>query len=478
MFAGPGAGPLLAAAAAWDGLAEELASAATAFGSVTSDLAGNAWLGPSSAAMMAVATQYVGLLSAAAAQAEQASAQAAATASAFEAALAATVQPAVVAANRGLLQVLAATNWLGQNSPAIMDIESAYEQMWALDVSAMSGYHVDASAAAGALAPWQQVLSNLGINISNNGQISLGFGNTGSGNMGSGNSGSSNMGSGNTGNSNAGSGNYGNSNVGSGNTGSGNVGFGNNGNNNFGFANTGNGDIGFGLTGDHQIGFGGFNSGSGNIGIGNSGTGNIGFFNSGSGNVGIGNTGSLNSGLFNSGSANMGMANTGSMNSGLYNSGFEQTGFAGQGAEASLLTSSTAATGGISAANASSSLLSSAAETGGFNTALRHPGIFAPDMPAQNVGNSSNVATALTGTSSTPTAGLSGTAAVVGSNAGPAMRGAYPGLINARSADGEPRNSNTRESDNLGAGIPRSGFYPNRQSDETSEVLRLPVRSD
>src|SRR5258708_3129414 len=57
-------------------------------------------------------------------------------AAAFEAAMAATVQPAVVAANRGLVQLLAATNFLGMNAPAIMDIEAAYEQMWALDVAA------------------------------------------------------------------------------------------------------------------------------------------------------------------------------------------------------------------------------------------------------------------------------------------------------------------------------------------------------
>ncbi|ETZ96376.1 PPE family protein [Mycobacterium kansasii 662] len=123
--------------------------------------------------MMAVATQYMAWLSAAATQAEQVAAQAAATATAFEAALAATVQPAVVAANRGLMQVLAATNWLGFNTPAIMDIEAAYEQMWAMDVVAMATYHADASAAASLLAPWQQVLRNLGIDIGKNGAINL-----------------------------------------------------------------------------------------------------------------------------------------------------------------------------------------------------------------------------------------------------------------------------------------------------------------
>ena len=135
---------------------------------------------------MAVATQYVRWLSAAAAQAEAASSQASAIAAAFEAALDATVQPPVVAANRALVQALAATNHLGQNAPAIADIEAAYEQMWASDVVAMSGYHADASAAVAKLTPWQQALpkldlgpnaGRLGLPAATQGNSSLGFGN-------------------------------------------------------------------------------------------------------------------------------------------------------------------------------------------------------------------------------------------------------------------------------------------------------------
>lgn len=51
MYLGAGSRPLLAAAGAWDGLAEELHAAASSFGSVTSELAGGAWQGPASAAM-------------------------------------------------------------------------------------------------------------------------------------------------------------------------------------------------------------------------------------------------------------------------------------------------------------------------------------------------------------------------------------------------------------------------------------------
>ncbi len=123
---------------------------------------------------MAVATRYVNWLSAAAAQAEVASSQASAMAAAYEDAAAATVQPAVVAANRGLVQALASTNYLGQNAAAIADIEAAYEQMWASDVGAMVGYHADASAAAAQLAPWQQVVQNLGFHFTSSGELTSG----------------------------------------------------------------------------------------------------------------------------------------------------------------------------------------------------------------------------------------------------------------------------------------------------------------
>jgi len=72
MFSGAGSAPLLEAAAAWEGLASELGSAASSFGSVTSGLAGQAWQGAASQAMMAAATPYSGWLSQAAAHAGRA----------------------------------------------------------------------------------------------------------------------------------------------------------------------------------------------------------------------------------------------------------------------------------------------------------------------------------------------------------------------------------------------------------------------
>jgi len=203
MFSGAGSGPMLDAAAAWEGLASELGSAASSFGSVTAGLAGQAWQGPASAAMTRAAVPYSQWLGAAAAQAVAAAGQARTVASAFEAAKAATVHPLMVELNRNSLVRAVLTNWFGLQAPAIAALESDYEQMWARDVAAMFDYHGEASLAAAQLAPAQslqdilQTLPNLGIG--NTGNANLGNGNIGSGNVGSGNTGSSNVGGGNIG---------------------------------------------------------------------------------------------------------------------------------------------------------------------------------------------------------------------------------------------------------------------------------------
>ena len=53
MYAGPGAGSMLAAAGAWDGLAADLHSTAAAAGSVDSGLTGGSWRGAASTSMAA-----------------------------------------------------------------------------------------------------------------------------------------------------------------------------------------------------------------------------------------------------------------------------------------------------------------------------------------------------------------------------------------------------------------------------------------
>ena len=165
LFCGAGSAPMMAAATAWNGLADELSSAASSFSSVTSGLADQAWQGPASQAMAAAAAPYAGWLNAAAARATGAAGQAQAVIDAFEAARAATIHPLMVEANRNGLVQLVMSNIFGQNWPAISAMEADYEAMWAQDVEAMLGYHAGVSAAAAQLAPWQQSLRNVATQI-------------------------------------------------------------------------------------------------------------------------------------------------------------------------------------------------------------------------------------------------------------------------------------------------------------------------
>ncbi|OBB86150.1 hypothetical protein A5760_05370 [Mycobacterium colombiense] len=152
MYAGAGAAPLMAAATSYANLAAEVSSTATQWESITSLLTSEQWTGGGSAAAAAAAQPIIAYLTETAATLEQASAQAMASAAAYEAAFAATVPPPVIAANRTLLATLVATNFLGINSAAIAATEAQYAAMWAQDAAMMAAYQA-ASAAAGVLTP-------------------------------------------------------------------------------------------------------------------------------------------------------------------------------------------------------------------------------------------------------------------------------------------------------------------------------------
>jgi PPE-repeat protein len=156
IYSGPGAESLQAAATAWEGLAGELQSTASNFQSVISGLISGDWQGPSSDAAAAAAAPYVSWLSTTAAQAEQTASQARAAASAYETALAATVPPEEVAANRLQLASLLQTNIFGQNTSAIAATEAEYGQFWAQDVAALSGYASTSSAATSGLGSFTE----------------------------------------------------------------------------------------------------------------------------------------------------------------------------------------------------------------------------------------------------------------------------------------------------------------------------------
>jgi PPE-repeat protein len=152
IYSGPGSAPLLAAATAWDALASELQTTAASYASTIGELT-TSWQGPSSAAASSAAAPYTAWLSSTAAQAEQTASQAQAAAGAYEAAFAASIPPPVIAANRAALALLVATNFLGQNTPAIAANEATYAEFWAQDAVAMYGY-AGAATTASQLTPF------------------------------------------------------------------------------------------------------------------------------------------------------------------------------------------------------------------------------------------------------------------------------------------------------------------------------------
>lgn len=152
IYAGAGSGSMSRAAAAWDTLAAELRSAANSYASTLSTLSAQ-WRGPSAVRMAAAASPYTAWLRDTAARAEQAAFQAGIAVHAYQTAFAATVPPAVIAANRSELAALIATNVFGQNTQAITAAEAQYEQMWAQDTAAMYDYAAS-SAVATRLAPF------------------------------------------------------------------------------------------------------------------------------------------------------------------------------------------------------------------------------------------------------------------------------------------------------------------------------------
>lgn len=151
MYTGPGAESLVAAATAWENLAADLQSTASAYSSVISSLTAGPWVGPSSLAMASAAAPYVAWMQQTAAQAAQTAVQATQAAAAYETAFASHVPPPVIAANRAQLATLVATNLFGQNTSAIAANEAEYGDFWAQDAVAMDTYFASSATTANSL---------------------------------------------------------------------------------------------------------------------------------------------------------------------------------------------------------------------------------------------------------------------------------------------------------------------------------------
>ena len=152
MYTGPGAGPLMAAAAAWNNLAAELHTTASASQSVISTLTDDEWRGPSAAAMATAAVPYLGWMQTTAGCRSTRRRPGHGVRGRLRGRVCDDGAPAGIVANRVQLAALVATNLLGQNTPAIAATEAHYGEMWAQDAAAMYGY-AGSSASAGKLEP-------------------------------------------------------------------------------------------------------------------------------------------------------------------------------------------------------------------------------------------------------------------------------------------------------------------------------------
>jgi PPE-repeat protein len=155
MFAGPGSGPIMAAASAWQAIASQLDSVARGYAAVILGLQGETWSGSASTAMADAAQPYVEWLATVAAKAEETAGQARAAGGAYESAYAATVPPALVTANRARYVALVTANIFGQNTTQIAATEAEYAEMWAQDAAAMYNYAASSSAAT-TLTPFSE----------------------------------------------------------------------------------------------------------------------------------------------------------------------------------------------------------------------------------------------------------------------------------------------------------------------------------